>query len=146
MLWSQRWKTILEAPKRPKILFPNERIPCQRGSYNRGKWQKWYVDHFEALSTPTVSLNFDNEFANSIWTHVQNIVQNCINDPTGALNEPLTYDEVATVCSNLKPGVSGVSLAYKQIGMLAPCSGACYCTCTNSFLKTFQFVNFWKRE
>ena len=64
--------------------------------------------HFEALGTPTVSLHFDNEFANSTSTHIQNIFQNCINDPTGALNEPLTYDEVASVYSNLKPEVSGV--------------------------------------
>ena len=50
-----------------------------------------WADHFEVLGTPTVSFNFDNEFANSISTHVQNIFQNCINDPTEALNEPLTY-------------------------------------------------------
>ena len=74
----------------------------------RDMWE----DHFEVLGTPTVSLNFDNEFANSISTHIQNIFQNCINDPTGALNEPLTYEEVAGVCSSLKPGVSGVSLDY----------------------------------
>ena len=72
-------------------------------------------DHFEALSTPTVSLNFD-DFANSISIHIQNIFQNCINDPTGTLNEPLTYEEVASVCSNLKPGISGVSLDYEHAG------------------------------
>ena len=72
-------------------------------------------DHFEALSTPTVSLNF-NDFANSISIHIQNIFQNCINDPTGTLNEPLTYEEVASVCSNLKPGISGVSLDYEHAG------------------------------
>ena len=60
-----------------------------------------WADHFEVLGTRTVSLNFDNEFANSISTHIQNIFENCINDPTGALNEPLTYEEVAGVCSNL---------------------------------------------
>ena len=48
------------------------------------KSEMW-ADHFEALGTPTVSLNFDNEFANSISTHIQNIFQNYINDPTGAL-------------------------------------------------------------
>ena len=64
-----------------------------------------WADHFEALGTPTVSLNFDNQFANLILTHIQNIFQNCINDPTGALNEPLTYEEVEGVCSNLNPGV-----------------------------------------
>ena len=75
-----------------------------------------WADHFEALGTPTVSLNFDNEFANSISTHIQNIFQNSINDATGALSEPLTYEEGASVCSNLKPGVSGVSLDYEHVG------------------------------
>ena len=79
-----------------------------------------WADHFEVLGTPTVSFNFDNEFANSISTHVQNIFQNYINDPTGALNEPLTYEEVAGVCSNLKPGVSGVSLDYEHVGYAGP--------------------------
>ena len=79
-----------------------------------------WADHFEVLDTPTVSLNFDNEFANSISTHIQNIFQNCINDPTGALNEPLTYEEVAGVCSNLKPRVSGVSLDYEHVGYAGP--------------------------
>ena len=45
-----------------------------------------WADHFEALGTLTVSLNFDNEFANSISTHIENIFQSCINDPAGALN------------------------------------------------------------
>ena len=67
-----------------------------------------WADHFEALVTTTVRLNFDNEFANSISSHIQNIFQNCINDPTEALNEPLTYEEIDSVCSNLKPRVSGV--------------------------------------
>ena len=70
------------------------------------------ANHFEALGTPTVSLNSDNEFANSISTHIQNIFQHCIKDLTGALNEALTYEKVASVCSNLKPGVSGVSLDF----------------------------------
>ena len=54
--------------------------------------------------------------ANSISTHIQNIFQNCINDPTGALNEPLTYEEVVGVSSNLQPGVSSVSLDYEHVG------------------------------
>ena len=82
----------------------------------RDMWE----DHFEVLGTPTVSLNFYNEFANSISTHIQKIFQNCINDPMGALNEPLTYEEVAGVCLNLKPGVSGVSLDYEHEGYAGP--------------------------
>ena len=86
-----------------------------------------WADHFEVQGTPTVSLNFDNEFANSISTHIQNIFENCINNPTGALNEALTYEEVAGVCSDLKPGVSGVSLDNEHVGYAGPS------TCTNSF-------------
>ena len=63
------------------------------------------------LGTPTVNFNFDNEFADLILTHVQTIFQNyCTNDSTGALSGTLTYEEVATVCCSLKPGVSGVLL------------------------------------
>ena len=75
-----------------------------------------WADHFEVLGTLTVSLNFDNEFANSISTHIQNIFQNCINNPTGALNEPVIYEEVAGVCSDLKPRVSDVSSDYEHVG------------------------------
>ena len=53
-----------------------------------------WADHCEALGTPTVNLDFDNEFADSTSTHVQNIFQNCTSDSTGALNEPLTYEEL----------------------------------------------------
>ena len=51
-----------------------------------------WADHFEALGTPTFNLNFDNEFADLISTHVQNIFQNCTSDSTGALSGPLTYE------------------------------------------------------
>ena len=105
------------ALERQKILFPDERIPCQRAlTTEQNDIRDMWANHFEALGTPTVSLNFDNKFANSISTHIQNIFQNCINDPTLALNEPLTYEEVAGVYSNLKPGVSGVSLDYEHVG------------------------------
>ena len=53
-----------------------------------------WADHFEALGTPTVNSNFDNEFADLILTHVQNILQNCASDSTGALSGPLTYEEL----------------------------------------------------
>ena len=46
-----------------------------------------WADHFEALGTPTVySLNFVNEFVSSISTGIENIFENCINDPTEASN------------------------------------------------------------
>ena len=91
-----------------------------------------WADHFEALGTPTVILNFDNKSADLISTHIQNIFQNCINDPTGALNEPLTCGEVASICSNLRPGVSGVLIGLrtltivKQTNSFMPSSGGKY--------------------
>ena len=36
-------------------------------------------------------------------------------DPFGVLSEPLTYEEVVKVCSNLKLGVSGVYVDYEHI-------------------------------
>ena len=95
-------------------------------------------------------MNFENESANSISTHIQNIFQNCISisDPTGAVNEPLTYKEVAGVCSNLKPGVPGVSLDYEHVGYAGPC-GLCWSPALEvvislvpTVFETFQLVNF----
>ena len=79
-----------------------------------------WADHFEAWGTLTVNLNFDNEFADLISTHVQTIFQNCTSDSTGALRWPLTYEEVDSVCSNLKPGVYGVLLDYEHIRYPGP--------------------------
>ena len=103
-----------------------------------------WADYFEVLGTPTVSFNFDNESASLVSTHVQNIFQNCINDPTGALNELLTYEEVAGVCSNLKPGVSDVSLDYEHVSYAAPQLWKLLFHLYQQFLilKTFQSVNF----
>ena len=77
------------------------------------------VGHFEALGTPSININFDNEFADSISTHVQNIFQNCTSVST-ALIGPLTYEEVASFCSNLKPWISGVLPDYEHIRYSGP--------------------------
>ena len=79
-----------------------------------------WVDHFEALGTPAVNLNFDNEFADLISTHVQTFFQNCTSDFTGTLSGPLTYEEVATICPNLKPGVSSSLIDHKHICYAGP--------------------------
>ena len=63
-----------------------------------------WADHFEALGTPSESATYDNGFAY----------------PGGILNEPLTYDEIANVCSKLKPGVCGVLLDYEHIRYAGP--------------------------
>ena len=82
-------------------------------------------------STPRIQAAFGSKYLGPIdygilflsfliSIHIQNIFQNFINDPTGALNKPLTYEEVAGVCSNLKPGISGVSLDYERVGYAGP--------------------------
>ena len=74
-----------------------------------------WADHFEALGTPSVSARYDNDFCTSIATSVKAIFTSCIEDPPVVLNEPLQYDEVECVCSQLKPGVTGVSIDYEHI-------------------------------
>ena len=46
--------------------------------------------------------------------------ETCFEDPSGVLNEPLAYEEVARVCSRLKPGVSGVLIDYEHIRFGGP--------------------------
>ena len=38
----------------------------------------------------------------------------------GDINVPLTYEEVANVCSKLKPGVSGVLSDYEHVRFATP--------------------------
>ena len=108
----------MEALERPNILFTDENAFLVNRAFitEENDIHDMWADHFEVLGTTTVSLNFDNEFAISISTHVQN----CINDPTGAFNELLTYEKVADVRSNLKPLVSGVSLDCEHVGYAGP--------------------------
>ena len=68
---------------------------------------------FEALGTPSVSARYDNDFCTRIATSVKDILTSCIEDPSGM--EPLQYDEVECVCSQLKHGVTGVSIDYEHI-------------------------------
>ena len=63
-----------------------------------------WADHFEALGTPSESPTYDNGFAALVSAHVKETVEACLDDPGDILNEPLTYDEIANVCSKLKPG------------------------------------------
>ena len=59
-------------------------------------------------------------FANQISNQVRDIFSLCLEDPSGALNEPLTYEEVGDVCSRLKQGVSGVSIDNEHIRYAGP--------------------------
>ena len=79
-----------------------------------------WADHFEALGTPSESATYDNDFAAQVSAHVKETFEACLDDPGGILNEPLTYDEIANVCSKLKPGVCGVLLDYEHIRYAGP--------------------------
>ena len=45
------------------------------------------------------------------------------NDPSGILCEPLKYEEISYVCSNLKSGVSSVEIDYEHIRHAGPRGG-----------------------
>ena len=75
------------------------------------------ADHFEALGTPSVSVRY---FLTRVTTSVKDIFNSCTEDPSGVLNEPLQYYEVERVCSQLKPGVTGVSIDYEHIRFAGP--------------------------
>ena len=51
---------------------------------------------------------------------VKDIFNSCTEDPFGVLNEPLQYCEEERVCSQLKPGVTGVSIDYEHIRLAGP--------------------------
>ena len=82
--------------------------------------QEMWVNHFETLGTPSNSENFDSNFLASITASVEDILKICSEDPAEALCTPLEYEEVAHVCSILKPGVSGISLDYEHIHFAGP--------------------------
>ena len=44
----------------------------------------------------------------------------CVEDPSGILHEPLQYYELAWVFPQLKPEVTGVSIAYEHICFAGP--------------------------
>ena len=97
-----------------------------------------WADHFEALGTSSANFNFDNDFAVSVSTRVKEILEHCLHNPMGILNEPLSYKEVANVCSKLKPGVSGVLLDYEHIRYAGPPLWELLLELYQSFFQTFS--------
>ena len=79
--------------------------------------QNMWADHFEALGTPSESATYDNGFAAQVSAHVKETFEACLDDPGGILNEPLTYEEIASVCSKLKPGVCGLVMLVLLFGI-----------------------------
>ena len=82
--------------------------------------REMWVNHFEALGTPSNSQNFDSNFLARVTASVEDIFKICSEDPARALCTPLEYEKVSRVCSNLKPGVSGISLDYEHIFFAGP--------------------------
>ena len=74
-----------------------------------------WADHFEALGTPSEIATFDKGFFTKVTDSVREVFSTFVYDPNGILCEPLEYEEVARVCSALKPGVSGVEIDYEHI-------------------------------
>ena len=60
--------------------------------------REMWVDHFEALGTPSVSFRYDNDFLIRVTISVNDILSSCTEDPSGVLNGPLQYYEVEQVC------------------------------------------------
>ena len=77
-------------------------------------------DHFEALGTPSVNGNSDSNFLTCVTAGIAEIFKSCAEDPSGALCAPLQYEQVARVCSRLKPGTSGVLIDYEHISHAGP--------------------------
>ena len=99
-----------------------------------------WADHFEALGTPSENSNSDNDFFSRVTRSVHETLVSYGNDPSGILCEPLKYEEISYVCSNLKPGVSSVEIDYKHIRHAGPPLWKFFIIYTKISLKTPQFV------
>ena len=51
---------------------------------------------------------------------VKEMFKICVEDPSGVLNEPLVYEEVARVCFKLNLGVSSVLINYEHTRFWGP--------------------------
>ena len=82
--------------------------------------REMWAGHFEELCTPYENIQFDSDFPTRVTANVQEIFTSCTDDPSGLLNGPLQYEEVARVCSQLKPGLCGVLIDYEHVKFAAP--------------------------
>ena len=109
-------------------LLKGKRYSSQMGAFlvndnlltDKNYIREMWADHFQALGTPSENAHFDNGFLDTVARGVQEILTSCTNDCTGALSQPLEYEEVAHICTNLKAGVSGVSIDYEHIRFAGP--------------------------
>ena len=82
--------------------------------------REMWADHFKELGTPSENTQLDSDFLTRVTTNVQEIFTSCTDDPSGVLSGPLQYEEVARVCSQLKPGVCGVLIDYEHVRFAGP--------------------------
>ena len=87
---------------------------------DRKQIREMWAGHFEELGTPSENIQFDSDFLTRVTANVQEIFTSCTDDPLGVLSGPLQYEEVARVCSQLKPGVSGVLIDYEHVKFAGP--------------------------
>ena len=64
--------------------------------------------------------HFDSDFLTRMTANVQEIFTSCTDDLSGVLSGPLQYEEVARVCSQLKPGVFGVLIDHEHVKFSGP--------------------------
>ena len=74
-----------------------------------------WADHFEDLGKLSVGSAFDNDFLERAATCVSEIFSSCETELHDTLNEPLQYQEVFNVCSELRSAVYGVLTGYEHI-------------------------------
>ena len=72
------------------------------------------------MGIPSENAHIDNGLLDTVARGVQEIFISCTNDCTGALSQPLEYEEVAHICTNLKARVSGVSIEYEHTRFAEP--------------------------
>ena len=79
-----------------------------------------WAGHFEELGTPSENIQLDSDFLTRVTANVQEIFTSSTDDPSGVLSGALQYEEVARVCSQLKPGVCGVLIDYEHVKFAGP--------------------------
>ena len=87
---------------------------------DKKKIRKMWAGRFEEFGTPSENIQFDSDFLTRVTANVQEIFTSCTDYPSGVLRRPLQYEEVARVCSQLKPGVCGVLIDYEHVKFSGP--------------------------
>ena len=77
----------------------------------------WVQTILRHLVPPLAGIGFDDNFCARITNRVKEIFEICVEDQSGVLNEPPVYEEVARVCSRLKPGFSGVLIRFGGLSL-----------------------------